>query len=222
MRLPRPCGTFYPRCSPEPHSLKRHAAAAHSTARVTPAEYLVAERRAWRKSELINGRVHARAASSRAHNLIVTNLIAEIGAKLRGGPCELYANDMRVKVERTATYTYPDVVALCDEPRLEDDELDTLLNPSVIVEVLSPSTESYDRGEKFAHYRRLDSLRDYVLVAQRTCRIEHFRREGDHWVLTEISDPAGELVLSSLGCAVKVADLYDRVELAADDAFPRG
>jgi Uma2 family endonuclease len=92
----------------------------------------------------------------------------------------------------------------------------------VIVEVLSPPTESYDRGEKFAHYRRLDSLQEYVLVAQVTPRIEHFRREGDHWVLTEISDPGGELALSSLGCALKVADIYDRVDFLVDEAARQG
>lgn len=189
---------------------------------VTPADYLVAERRAWQKSELVNGRVHARAASNRAHNLIVTNFIAEIGTKLRHRPCELYACAMRVKVERTEMYAYPDLVALCEEPRLEDDELDTLLNPSVIVEVLSPSTERYDRGEKFAHYRRLDSLQEYVLVAQSIRRIEHFQRAGDHWVLTEISDPEGELTLPSLGCTIKLSDIYDRVDFPSGEASPLG
>ena len=184
---------------------------------VTPAEYLALERKSREKSEYVNGRVYAMSGASRLHNLIAGNVFGELRAKLRGRPCEAYVNDMRVKVQRTGMYTYPDVVALCEEPRLEDAELDTLLNPSVIVEVLSPSTESYDRGEKFAHYRRLDSLQEYVLVAQVTRRIEHFRREGDHWVLTEISDPGGELTLSSLGCALSLADIYDRVEFPAAD-----
>jgi Uma2 family endonuclease len=183
----------------------------------TPAEYLALERSAREKSEYVNGHIYAMAGASRPHNLIVANIIGELRTRLRGRPCEAYVSDMRVKVQRTGMYTYPDVVALCGEPRLEDAELDTLLNPSVIVEVLSPSTESYDRGEKFAHYRRLDTLQEYVLVAQVRHRIEHFRREGDHWVLTEISDPGEELTLSSLGCTLAVADIYDRVEFPAAD-----
>jgi Uma2 family endonuclease len=151
------------------------------------------------------------------HSLIVANLIRELGNQLRGRPCEIHGSDLRVKVQRTGMYTYPDVVALCGEPRLEDEKLDTLLNPSVIIEVLSPSSESYDRGEKFAHYRRLDTLQEYVLVAQVRQRIEHFRRESDHWVLTEISDAGGELTLSSLGCTLRLADIYERVEFPAAD-----
>lgn len=183
----------------------------------TPAEYLALERSAREKSEYVNGRIYAMAGASRVHNLIAGNVFGELRARLRGRPCETYMSEMRVKVQQTGMYTYPDVVALCGEPRLEDAELDTLLNPSVIVEVLSPSTESYDRGEKFAHYRRLETLQEYVLVEQVRRRIEHFRREGDHWVLTEISDAGGELTLSSLGCTLALADIYDRVEFPAAD-----
>jgi Uma2 family endonuclease len=186
--------------------------------RVTPAEYLAMERSSREKREYINGRVYAMAGASRRHNLIVGNILRELSTQLRGRPCEAYVSDMRVKVQHTGMYTYPDVVALCDDPRLEDAELDTLLNPSVIVEVLSPSTERYDRGVKFAHYRRLDSLQEYVLVAQGTPRVEHFRREGDQWVLTEISDPGGALALPSLGCVLRLADIYERVDFPADGA----
>ncbi|MFL5538851.1 MAG: Uma2 family endonuclease [Longimicrobiaceae bacterium] len=184
---------------------------------VTPAEYLALERSAREKSEYINGRIYAMAGTSRVHNRIVANVIIALGNQMRGRPCEAYVSDMRVKVQHTGMYTYPDVVALCGEAQLEDAELDTLLNPSVIIEVLSPSTESYDRGEKFAHYRRLESLQEYVLVAQVRRRIEHFRREGDHWVLTEISDADGVLPLSSLGCTLALADIYERVEFPAAD-----
>lgn len=187
---------------------------------LTPAEYLAAERRAQQKSEYINGQVYAMSGASRLHNLIAGNLFGEIRGQLRGRPCETYTGDMRVKVGPTGMYTYPDVVALCDEPRLEDDHFDTLLNPAVIIEVLSPATESYDRGEKFAHYRRLESLKEYVLVAQTTRRVEHYRRDGDSWVLTEINAPDAELVLRSLGCAVKIADIYDRVTFPPGDKSP--
>jgi Uma2 family endonuclease len=188
--------------------------------RCTPAEYLARERAAATKSELINGHVYAMAGASRRHNVIVLNLAAEIRARLRGRPCEAYANDMRVKVARTELYTYPDVAALCGEPVFEDEVVDTLLNPSVIIEVLSDSTEKYDRGEKFAHYRRLDSLEEYILVAQDVCRVEHYARHGDSWVLTEVSDPAATLRISSIDCSVPLADIYERVDV--ESAGPLG
>lgn len=180
--------------------------------RYTPEEYLRLERAADHKSELINGRIYAMAGASRRHNLIVGNVFAELRAQLRGRGCEAYVNDMRVKVSRTTLYTYPDVAALCGEPRFEDDAVDTLLNPSVIVEVLSDSTEKYDRGEKFAHYRRLESLQEYVLVAQDTPRVEHYARHGEHWLLSEISGPDATLRLASLGCEIALADIYERLD----------
>ncbi|HEX7240526.1 MAG TPA: Uma2 family endonuclease [Longimicrobiaceae bacterium] len=182
----------------------------------TPKEYLVRERAAQVRSEYVNGRTLAMAGASRRHNLIAGNVFAEVRARLKGRPCEVYASDMRVKVERTGLYAYPDVVAVCGEPRFEDAHVDTLTNPTLVVEVLSESTEARDRGEKFAHYRRLESLAEYVLVAQDRVRVERFAREGDTWVLTEISDPDGTLVLRSIGCAVPLREVYDRVD------FPEG
>src|SRR5829696_6777349 len=188
---------------------------------VTPADYLAAERKSTQKSEYINGHVYAMAGASRVHNLIAGNAFAELRAQLRGRSCEAYVNDMRVKVERTGMYTYPDVMGLCDQPRFEDDSVDTLLNPTVIIEVLSPSTERYDRGEKFAHYRRLESLREYILIAQDIRRIDHYRRDGDTWVLTEVSGPDSVLVISSLSCTLRLSDLYDRVEFPPAGAGPQ-
>lgn len=188
--------------------------------RSTPEEYLVRERRAQYRSEYVDGRVYAMAGASRAHNLVAGNVFAELRAQLRGKPCEAYVGDMRVKVSRTGLYTYPDVVAVCGEPRFEDGHVDTLLNPAVIVEVLSGATEGYDRGEKFSHYRRLESLLDYVLVAQDRIRVEHFARHGEHWMLTEVSDPEGALVLPSLDCTVALRAIYERVELPAGGDLP--
>jgi Uma2 family endonuclease len=114
-------------------------------------------------------------------------------------------------------YTYPDVVAVCGEPHLEDRQVDTLVNPAVIIEVLSPSTEAHDRGEKFAHYRRLESLVEYVLVAQDKAQVEHYVRqdeEGIHWVLTEISGLDGTLHLGSIGCDISLSDIYDKVQFS--------
>jgi Uma2 family endonuclease len=133
--------------------------------RLTPEEYLARERQVDTKSEFYDGELFAKAGASRSHNLIVGNVTGELRAQLRGRPCEVYPADMRVKVSETGLYAYPDVVVVCGEPRFEDEHLDTLLNPTVIVDVLSPSTEAYDRGEKFAQYRKLASLREYVLIA---------------------------------------------------------
>ena len=187
----------------------------------TPDEYLRLERAADHKSEFVNGRIYSMGGASRAHNAIVFNLAREVGTQLRGRPCEAFVSDMRVKVRHTGLYTYPDLVALCDEPRFEDSAVDTLLNPSVIVEVLSDSTEKYDRGEKFAHYRRLESLREYILVSQDRRRVERYVRHGDGWVLTEVSGEAS-LVIETLGCTIPLADLYDRVEFPAPDERERG
>jgi Uma2 family endonuclease len=185
---------------------------APSTDFITAAEYLEIERKAEIKSEYIAGRMYAMSGASRQHNLIAGNTLSEIHPQLRGKDCQAYVSDMRVKVSPTGIYTYPDVVAVCGEPRFEDAHVDTLLNPTVIVEVLSRSTEAYDRGEKFAHYRRIESLREYVLVAQDKIRIEHYRRDGEEWVLSEISDPAGILHLPSIDCQVSVAAMYEKVE----------
>jgi len=179
---------------------------------ITEREYLDVERKAEIRSEYIGGRIYAMSGASERHNLIVGNLHGLIWSALRGRECRAYVNDMRVKVAPTGMYTYPDIVALCGEPRFEDQNLDTLLNPAVVIEVLSESTEAYDRGEKFAHYRRLESLREYVLVAQNKVRVEHYRREGEQWILSEISDPDSILHFPSIDCQVSLASIYERVE----------
>ena len=126
----------------------------------TPEQYLELERKAPYKNEFVNGHIYAMSGASRAHNLITGNTHREVSSQLRGRPCETYVSDMRVKVNTTGLYTYPDVVVVCGEIRFDDAQKDTLLNPTVLIEVLSPSTEAYDRGEKFAHYRRLASLQE--------------------------------------------------------------
>ena len=180
---------------------------------MTPGEYLEIERKSEIRSEYIAGRMFAMSGASRRHGLIAGNLFREISSQMRGRACEAHINDLRVKVSPTGMYTYPDIVAFCGEARLEDEHFDTLLNPAVIVEVLSDSTEAYDRGEKFAHYRRLDTLREYVLVSQDKIRIERFRREGDEWTLSEVSDPEATLHLESIDCHIAVAAIYEKVEL---------
>jgi Uma2 family endonuclease len=190
--------------------------AAPSLQRYTPEEYLALERRATYKSEYLDGFITAMAGSSRRHSLIAGNVFAAIHAGIRGRPCEAHQGDLRVKVSAAGLYTYPDVVALCGEARFEDAELDTLLNPNVIVEVLSESTEAYDRGKKAGHYRQLESLTDHVLISQDEVRVEHYERRGEEWVLREIADPEGTLRLVSIGCELPLREIYERVEFPAE------
>ncbi len=179
---------------------------------LTPQEYLAIERLAEYKSEYFDGEMFAMAGASRAHNEITLNVASEIHSQLKKRPCHAYANDMRVKISATGLYTYPDIVVLCGPPRFDDNQKDTLLNPTVIIEVLSDSTEGYDRGKKFQHYRTLESLQEYVLIAQHECRVEHYvRQPGNQWTLTETHDLAGIIQLSSIQCQLAVLDIYDKV-----------
>jgi Uma2 family endonuclease len=182
---------------------------------LTEQEYLAIERAADVRSEFFAGEMFAMAGASLEHNLITANVTRELGTQLKRRPCRVVSTDMRVKVSATGLYTYPDVAVICDEPQLEDARQDTLLNPTLIVEVLSPTTEAYDRGDKFAQYRRLESLREYVLIAQDRQRIERYVRqaEGQEWLLTEISDPEGCVPLTAIGCELALAEVYDKVPL---------
>jgi Uma2 family endonuclease len=179
---------------------------------LTPEEYLAMERKAEYKSEYIDGEIVAMTGASRTHNLIVFNIAREIGRQLRGRPCEGYANDMRVRIPSTRLYTYPDVVVVCDEPEFEDDQVDTLLNPTLIIEVLSESTELYDRGKKFGFYRTIDSLAEYLLVAQDEQRIEKYLRQPDgRWLLSEHRPPEDAVELISVQCSLVLMEVYDKV-----------
>jgi Uma2 family endonuclease len=180
--------------------------------RVSLEDYMAAERQAETKSEYLSGEVFAMSGASRQHNLIVWNLSGTLYAQLKGRGCEAYVGDMRVHIPATGLYTYPDIAVACGEPRFEDAALDTLLNPTLLIEVLSPSTEGYDRGKKAAHYRTLDSLREYVLVSQEEARVELLTRQKEgHWLLSEASRLDETVTLSSIGCTLRLADVYERV-----------
>ncbi|MGH7467657.1 MAG: Uma2 family endonuclease [Longimicrobiales bacterium] len=185
-----------------------------STSRVpliTPAEYLEAERRAETKSEYLAGQVYAMTGASMRHNLIVANLVSSLHAQLKGRLCSVLPSDMRLHVP-TGLYTYPDVTVVCGTPQLEDEHLDTLLNPTLLIEVLSDSTERYDRGRKAEHYRRIESLVEYLLIGQHEARIERYRRQGDReWVLSEAIGVDEQIELSSINCVLTLRDVYDRV-----------
>lgn len=179
---------------------------------VSPAEYLARERASETRSEYFQGRVYAMTGASSQHGRITVNLAAALCKQLRGGPCEAFVTDLRVLVRANGLYTYPDLVVACRDARYEDAHFDTLMDPTVILEILSPSTESYDRGRKFALYRELDTLREYVLVAQDRPHVECFTRDGDRWTLTESVGLDATLGLASAGVTLSLRDLYERVE----------
>ena len=185
--------------------------------RYTPEEYLALERQAQCKSEYYAGDICAMAGASRWHNLIVTNVLREISLQLKGRPCTTYPSDMRVKISPTGLYTYPDVTVVCGAAQFEDTQQDTLLNPTLIVEVLSESTEAYDRGGKFAHYRKLTSLMEYVLIAQTKPHVEHYVRQPDNrWLLAEADSLHQTLHLPSIDCHLVLAEVYDKVDIVVE------
>lgn len=185
----------------------------HHKPRLNPEEYLATERKAETKSEYFAGEVFLTAGASERHNLIVANLVGEFRAQFKKRPCKVYPSDMRVKIQTTGLYTYPDVAVVFAEPEFEDERKDTLLNPILIVEVLSDSTEAYDRGKKFEHYRTLKSLSDYLLVAQDNPRVEYYVRQPDRkWLFSAYDDLQGTIDLASVDCTLRLAEVYDNVE----------
>ncbi len=188
--------------------------------RLSWSEYLAQERLAETKSEFYDGEVFAMAGAPRRHNVLVTNLVPRLDEALDGRPCEVYPSDMRVRCPN-GLGTYPDVSVACD-PLFEDEREDTLVNPVVIIEVLSPSTEAWDRGTKFLSYRGLSSLREYVLVSQDRRLIEHYVRQSefDQWLLTSYDDPAAKLELPAVQVTLSLADVYARVDFDETETEP--
>jgi Uma2 family endonuclease len=191
--------------------------------RLTPEEYLATERAAESKSEFFAGEMFAVVDANEAHTLIRTNVWAKLSLQLKGCSCRVYSSDMRVKVSATGLYTYPDVVVVANERQFEDEQHDTLLNPTLIVEVVSPCTEAYDRGEKFAHYRRLESLREYVLIAQERLSVQRFVRQPDgrEWLMRAVNDAQGNISLPTIGCELPLAEIYDKVDLPPEHSLVR-
>lgn len=181
---------------------------------ISPEEYLALERKAEYKSEYLHGEIFAMSGASRKHNVITWNIGNQLGPQLRGKPCEGYQSDMRVKVRASGLYTYPDVVIVCGEPEFEDDHVDTLLNPTLLVEVLSPSTERYDRIAKTSYYRTLDSVKEHLLVSQDEIRLEQYSKQPDGtWLLIEHRSPDNVVELKSIGCSLALRDVYDKVTI---------
>lgn len=181
---------------------------------LSPAEYLAFERTSEQKHEYANGEIFAMSGCTREHSLLAGNIQRELGNALLERACEVHTSDMRVKITSTGRYVYPDVSVVCGDPVFEDAEVDTLLNPNVIVEVLPDSSEAYDRGDKFAQYRSVPSIVEYVLVSQKEVRIEHFQRQPDGRWLLSILGPGMQLDLESIGVVIDVDRVYRKVPLA--------
>jgi Uma2 family endonuclease len=181
--------------------------------KLTPQDYLAFERKSEIKHEYFDGEIFAMAGAKRNHNIIVGNLAGLVWQNLKGKDCEFYPNDMRVFVPETGLYTYPDLVVVYGEPQFQDDIFDTLLNPTLLIEVLSESTESYDRGKKFQHYRSIESLQEYILVSQEEARIEKYVKHGDgFWLLSEAVGLESSIEFSSIECEIALSEVYDKVE----------
>ncbi|MEA3276005.1 MAG: Uma2 family endonuclease [Pseudomonadota bacterium] len=180
-------------------------------------DYLAAERAALEtRHEYVAGDVFAMTGATENHNIIVANIITALTLQMRGRPCRVYAKDMKVRVDASDAGTYPDVTAICGERGFYDGRRDVPLNPSVIIEVLSDSTEAYDRGDKFALYRALPSLREYLLVSQHVMRAELYVHQADgHWMLGDHGVADNAVPLASIDCSLSLADVYDKVEFSA-------
>lgn len=178
----------------------------------TEKEYLSFERGSDARHEYYDGNIYAMAGASRQHVRVTGNTFANLHAQLRDKACGIYATDMRVRVS-SKVYTYPDIVVVCGEEKFIDDEVDTLLNPTLIIEVLSPSTEQYDRSGKFQNYQLLESLQEYLLISQDHARIERYlRQENNEWLLTNAIGLEAVLELPSIQCTLPLSDVYEKVE----------
>jgi Uma2 family endonuclease len=178
---------------------------------LTDEDYLRIERQAFEKNELIGGEIVAMAGASDRHNLISSNLMIEIGVKLRQTSCRVFSSDMRVKAKK-GSYYYPDLVVVCGERIYEDNKKDSLLNPKVIIEILSKSTKLKDRNEKLDSYTLLESVTDYILISQDEMRIEHFIKNGEkEWKVRFLTAKLDKLVLESVDCEVSVEEIYKEI-----------
>ncbi len=178
---------------------------------LTEAAYLEMERKAMHKSEYYKGEIFAMSGASKEHNKITASIIVELGQHLKSKKCSVMPSDIRIYNPANTLYTYPDVVVACEEEKYIDDEFDTLLNPTIIIEVLSKSTEDYDRGTKFMLYRSIPSLKNYVLVSSLEYNIEVYTRDGEQWILTTAARPDEYVCLSAIDYRFQLKDMYVQV-----------
>ena len=195
--------------------------AANVHPKMTPEQYLQAERSAVGvKSEYYEGYVYAMAGASFAHGVITGNLVRALGNKTASRGCVAIPNDLRTRVAYRGLYTYPDVVVICGKPEFIDGQQDTLTNPTLLIEVLSPSTEAYDRGFKSSQYRKIESLREYALVSQNEPRVEIYqRRENQQWLISEVAGLDAGVHLESVDCDLSLREVYQNI--AFEESAPR-
>ena len=185
---------------------------------LTEAQYLAIERQASFKSQFYRGEMFAMSGASHLHNIIQANLIRQLGNRLEGTPCQAVGSDLRVLVSATGLYTYPDAVVMCDPAKFLDGQFDTLVNPKILFEILSDSTEKYDRGTKMSHYMQIDSLQEYVLVSQTEPRVEVYQRSTDgKWSYSDARGLAASFALESVGITLPLSEIYLRVEFPGPD-----
>ena len=181
--------------------------------KMTPGEYLALEKSVLdTKYEFFDGEAFAMVGAGRNHYRINVNLTVELGGKFKAdkSTCNLFSNDMRVKIAEN--YVYPDIVIYCGDAEFEDDEFDTLTNPVVIMEILSDSTEVFDRGKKFAYYQTIPTLQEYILVSQKECRVEQYTRSGDGWLYRSYKGADRILKMESVNCELPLSEIYWEVE----------
>ena len=187
-------------------------AVAQSEPFVGPEENLALERACEFKSEYLIGGIYAMACSSEEHSAITANVSTAIGTQLLAKPCQAFTSDLKVAVSPTGPFFYPDLSVVCGEPRFHDAHRDVLTNPTVIIEVLSPSTEAFDRGRKFTQYQRIASLTDYILIAQDEPHVEHFRKQqGNQWLFTTAQGLEATLHIASIDVTLHLSEVYDRI-----------
>ena len=185
----------------------------HAKTFLTPEQYLELEEQAEYKSEYLGGEMFAMAGGTEAHSLIAMQIGRDFSLQTRQRPCRVYNSDMQVHVCAIGLYTYPDLSVVCGEPRFLNERRRTLLSPTVIVEVLSPSTEAYDRGRKFEYYKTLESLAEYLLVASDRIHADLLTRQPDgRWILSSAEKANDAIELTSIGCQLILADIYEKVE----------
>ncbi|MGP0070402.1 MAG: Uma2 family endonuclease [Bryobacteraceae bacterium] len=190
--------------------------ASNPVTKVSAEEYLALDRAAEFRSEFLDGEIVAMSGGSLRHSGLQIDLAVTVQTALQGTSCQVFSADLRVRVS-SRMYTYPDLTVVCGKPMLADERQDILLNPTVIFEVLSPSTEYYDRGVKLRHYRSIDSLQDYILVSQDQIRIEQYtRRDANTWTFRDYQGPSETLLIESVGVSPPLARIYERIEFPAE------
>ena len=183
--------------------------------KLTPEEYIEFERKSEERHEYFDGEIFSRTVANRNHCIINGNLGGLLWQNYKGDNFDFYLSKMRVFVPETGLYTYPNLVVVCGEPLFQDDVFDTLLNPILLIEVLSDSSESYDRGKNFQHYRSIESLREYILVSQDEAQIEKYVKQGDgFWVLSEAFGLDAKIKLNSIDCEIALSEVYDKVNFS--------